>query len=139
MEIAQRTGAVTIPRRASEHVLTRYRIRHALRRLLMSSALVSACGSPPGPQTSNAAGPSFIGTVWMSTDEAAAAGTLRAFLPDGTLLMDSCVETYRLARWQSLDANHLAWEEDGTAVEAEVIESTPEILELRLRLVTGIK
>ena len=45
--------------------------------------------------------------VWIATDESAAPGTLRAFLSDGTLVMTSCGETYRLAPWR--------WVEDARA------------------------
>jgi hypothetical protein len=36
---------------------------------------------------------SFTGKMWLSTDAAAAPGTIRVVLPDGTLLIDSCGET----------------------------------------------
>ena len=49
------------------------------------------------------------------------AGTLRAFLSDGTLVMTSCVETYRLAPWRWVEGAQLVWEEDGRSIRAEVV------------------
>jgi len=59
--------------------------------------------------------------VWVSTDEAAAPGTLRAFLSDGTLVMTSCGETYRLAPWRWVEDARLVWEEDGAVLRGEVV------------------
>ena len=58
--------------------------------------------------------------VWIDQDREAAKGTLRAFLTDGTLVMTSCVETYRLAPWRWVDGATLVWEEDGRNLRAEV-------------------
>ena len=59
--------------------------------------------------------------VWVSTDEAAAPGTLRAFLSDGTLVMTSCGEPYRLAPWSWVEDARLVWEEDGAVLRGEVV------------------
>lgn len=77
----------------------------------------------------------FVGKLWVSTDPGAALGTIRLFLADGTLVMDSCVETYRLARWESVDARRIAWLEDAARIEADVDDSTAGELRLRLHLV----
>jgi hypothetical protein len=76
----------------------------------------------------------FVGKTWLSTDSSAPRGTIRIFLPDGTLLMDSCGETYRLARWTSTDASRIAWDEDGARIEADVTQAAADVLELRLQL-----
>ena len=52
-------------------------------------------------------------------------------------LMDSCVEVYRLARWEALGDNALRWDEDGMGITADVIVATNERLELRLHLAAG--
>ena len=83
--------------------------------------------------------PAFVGKVWISTDSAAALGTLRIFLPDGTMVMDSCVETYRLARWASIDDGRIASQEDGGGSKRRLSEFTSDELKLRLRLVNEIK
>jgi hypothetical protein len=59
--------------------------------------------------------------VWIATDESAAPGTLRAFLSDGTLVMASCGEPYRLAPWRWVEDARLVWEEDGTVLRGEVV------------------
>jgi hypothetical protein len=59
--------------------------------------------------------------VWVSTDEDAAPGTLRAFLSDGTLVMASCGEPYRLAPWRWVEGARLVWEEDGAVLRGEVV------------------
>lgn len=119
--------------------------------LFATGAIVATCaGTPASPPpaasspsaTQSAAAsdePSFVGKTWLSTDEAAPRGTIRIFLPDGTLVMDSCWETYRLARWRPLADERIAWDEDGAPIEAEVVESTASSLQLRLRLVSETK
>jgi hypothetical protein len=72
----------------------------------------------------------------MSTTSPDLPGVMRIFLADGTLVMDSCWETYRLARWRMPTASELVWEEDGQEIRAEV-ESRGEELVLRLHLVDG--
>src|SRR5690349_4052605 len=112
--------------------LTRSR-RSILRLLVLAAAAAGACtaqapapGANPPPSTpvqpapAPAAEPAssaqaFVGHVWRDTNPAAASGTLRAFLPDGTLILTSCVETYRLARWMPAGDQRIRWQED-TAV-----------------------
>lgn len=83
---------------------------------------LGACGRPDLPDMSLTAGPRgiFEDKVWMDQDPAAPAGSFRAFLSDGTLIMASCVETYRLAAWRRIDDTKLVWEEGGRLVRAEV-------------------
>jgi hypothetical protein len=83
--------------------------------------------------------PAFVGKIWNSTDSSAAPGTLRIFLSDGTLMMHSCVETYRLARWMSIDDRRIAWQEEGARIEAEIVRVTSDELQLRLRLASEVK
>jgi hypothetical protein len=101
-----------------------------------------ACGGPGAPAPPAAPEvrpPAFVGTTWLSVDPAAPRGTIRIFLADGTLVMDSCFETYRLARWESLGGGRVAWQEDTARIEAEVVDSTPGELRLRLRLTQEIR
>jgi hypothetical protein len=58
--------------------------------------------------------------VWIDQDSAAPQGSLRAFLSDGTLVMTSCTETYRLSPWRWVEGATLVWEEDGRVLRAEV-------------------
>jgi len=82
---------------------------------------------------------SFVGKTWLSTEPSAPLGTIRIFLPDGTLLMDSCGETYRLARWTSMNDTRIAWEEDTARIEADVTQAAADVLELRLHLRSEVK
>lgn len=59
--------------------------------------------------------------VWLDAGDDAAPGALRAFLSDGTLVMTSCVEVYRLAPWRWIEDSRLVWEEDGRSIQAEVV------------------
>ena len=102
---------------------------------LVSISLIGA-GAAGGSAEQAAATPrpDFLGKAWISTDPAAAAGSLRMFLPDGTLLMDSCLETYRLARWRTIDGGRIEWQEDGARIQAEVTQPARDRLRLRLQL-----
>src|SRR5688572_25525680 len=112
--------------------------RHILS--LIAILLLCSCGgtstNAPAPEAAGEAAPMFVGKAWLSVDPSAAPGTLRSFLPDGTLIMDSCFETYRLARWRTVADGVVEWNEDGAEIQAEVAKSTPEELELRLKLKT---
>ena len=120
----------------------RSRIRDAVA-VVMACVLATVCRSPAAdqapPTASRDALPSFVGKVWLSTDPSAAPGTLRIFLPDGTLVMDSCGETYRLARWRAIDERRIEWQEDTARIEAEVTQVSPDQLKLRLHLVRELK
>jgi membrane-bound inhibitor of C-type lysozyme len=76
----------------------------------------------------------LVGKVWVSADPSAAPGTFRIFLPDGTLVMDSCWETYRLAQWRTLDERRIEWTEDAARIEAQVVVAGDRLtMELSLR------
>ena len=104
--------------------------------------LATACGTPRNsdseatPQTSQLP---FVGRTWLLADPSAPLGTLRIFLPDGTLVMDSCGETYRLAQWRAVGRRRVEWQEDTERIEADVAQATPDQLQLRLHLRGEIK
>src|SRR5687768_3223889 len=50
------------------------------------------------------------------------------------MVMDSCAETYRLARWESVAGDRIRWEEDGARIEAAIAQTTPDALRLQLFL-----
>lgn len=104
-----------------------------------------ACGGnsqPPAPQASAAtpsadanalpAGGAFIGKVWIATTSGHALGEMLVFLPDRSLLMDSCFETYRISGWGVAGSN-IRWLEDSIPIEASV--SLPSAQELSLHIV----
>jgi hypothetical protein len=117
--------------------------RSTIAAIVFSLHLQACAGPSPAPTGTQSAPrverPTFIGKLWIATDSSAAPGTLRIFLADGTLVMGSCVETYRLARWESVGSNRIAWHEDTARIEAEFAQAAPETLQLRLRLVNEVK
>jgi hypothetical protein len=95
---------------------------------------------PPAPRADTSASstelgepadPRFIGRIWISTTPGHARGSIMIFLPDRTLLMDSCFETYRISQWGA-EGDRIRWVEDAIPIEATV--SLPSGNELRLQL-----
>ena len=75
--------------------------------------------------------PAFIGRIWRATTRGGPLGTIILFLPDRTLLMDSCFETYRVSKW-GVAGDRIRWLEDKIPIEAEVITPSPDELTLRI-------
>jgi hypothetical protein len=95
-----------------------------------------AAAQPPPPtgaaaERGDPANTAFIGRIWRATDRGVPLGSILIFLPDRTLLMDSCFETYRVSKW-GVAGDRIRWLEDTVPIEAEVI--TPSEHELRLRI-----
>jgi len=101
---------------------------------LMGSAMLAGCAPPaasPGAsqtaaqpqeakqQRDEPADPSFIGRVWISTTQGSARGSIMIFLPDRSLLIDSCFETFRISKW-GVAGDHIRWIEDTIPIEAKV-------------------
>jgi hypothetical protein len=78
--------------------------------------------------------PAFVGKAWFRESPADPPGGLRIFLTDGTLLMDSCWETYRLAQWRPEAANLIVLIEDGIETRTETLQPSPQELVLRLQV-----
>jgi hypothetical protein len=74
----------------------------------------------------------FIGRAWISTRVGSPLGTLLIFLPDKTLLMDSCFETYRVSEW-GVAGENIRWREDTVPIEASV--SMPSANELTVHII----
>jgi hypothetical protein len=93
----------------------------------------------PAETSAPAAAPTlpFTDKIWVRSDSPDLPGVMRIFLADGTLVMDSCWETYRLAKWRALPDNAVAWDEDGMEIQAHVVEASETALVLRLALVGG--
>ncbi len=91
--------------------------------------------SPPaagaGSERDEPANPAFIGRVWRSSTPGKALGSILIFLPDRTLLMDSCFETYRVSKW-GVAGDRIRWIEDTIPIEAEVVTPGPNELTLRI-------
>ena len=112
------------------------------------ATLIAGCAPPqettptstntPGlPATASglAAGP-LVSTVWRITNPAGRPlGSFYLFLPNGTLVMTSCVETYRLATWRAEETDRLTIAEDPTvSYTADILALREDSLRLRLNL-----
>ena len=90
------------------------------------TAAAQATGPAPG---------FLVNTVWRVTSGNRAPGTLFVFLSNGTLVMTSCVEVYRLATWRSETTDRLTIAEDTTVQYTADIQALSETsLSLRLNL-----
>lgn len=125
------------------------RARHLVKLQLSSVAMLAlcACGgsqapSPPpaaqpqsptgaAPGKDEPANPAFIGRIWRAAGPGKPLGSILIFLPDRTLLMDSCFETFRVSQW-GVAGNRIRWVEDTIPIEAEVITPSPNELTLRM-------
>jgi hypothetical protein len=101
--------------------------------------LLSACSdetpapvpSAAAPAASEPANPDFVGKVWISTTPGKPLGSMLIFMPDRTLVMDSCFETYRLSKW-GVAGNNIRWLEDSIPIEATVDMPRKDQLTLRV-------
>jgi len=118
---------------------------------LTSAALacvLAACGgsaAPPPAQTGGSAATvqpdtrqtedrsrlPFVGKVWVAAMPGSAHGSMLIFLANGTLVMDSCFEPYRLSQW-GMAGDHVRWLEDTIPIEAEVSVRFNSSLRLRI-------
>lgn len=96
---------------------------------------LSACDRLAVPDVAPGAKPTRAmveNRVWLAQDADQAPGSFLAFISDGTLVMDSCHETWRLAPWRWVQESILVWEEDTATVRAEVVLVEPDELILLL-------
>lgn len=75
----------------------------------------------------------LLNKVWVQ-GESPSPGTMQIFLADGTLVSDSCWETYRLSKWQQVSDTAISWEEDGMTINADISSLTADELILSLKL-----
>jgi len=77
----------------------------------------------------------LLDRVWVRADaDANLPGPMQIFLEDGTLVTDSCWETYRLSKWQQVSDSAISWEEDGMTINADIASISPTELVLNLKL-----
>lgn len=118
--------------------------------MIVTALAATACSKPPAPAPSaqtpppaaepstpttdelgQPADPRFIGKIWVSTTSGHARGSILIFLPDRSLLMDSCFETYRISQWGAA-GDRIRWIEDTIPIEATL--SMVNDKELRLQV-----
>jgi hypothetical protein len=111
-------------------------------------ALITACGFAAGDTAyaqdsaeadvegeERAGGTPLLNKVWVrQDDDSGLPGIMHVFLEDGTLVSDSCWETYRLSRWQQVSESEISWEEDGMTIEADIAALSETELVLNLKL-----
>ena len=103
--------------------------------------VLSACdrSDPPAPASTATPSsahpqpkdPAFVGKVWISSTPGKPLGSMLIFMPDRTLVMDSCFETYRLSKW-GVAGERIRWLEDSIPIEASVEMPRPNNLILRV-------
>jgi len=77
----------------------------------------------------------LLNKVWIRADaDQALPGPMQIFLADGTLVTDSCWETYRLSKWQQVSDSAISWDEDGMTINADIASLTDTELVLNLKL-----
>ena len=80
----------------------------------------------------------LLNRVWVKQGDASALpGVMHIFLADGTLVSDSCWETYRLSTWHQVSDTEISWEEDGLTISADIASLSADELVLNLKLVGG--
>ncbi|NGP18012.1 hypothetical protein [Devosia aurantiaca] len=80
----------------------------------------------------------LLNRVWVMQGAAdSLPGVMHIFLADGTLVSDSCWETYRLSTWQQVSDTEISWEEDGMTISADITSVSDAELVLNLKLVGG--
>ena len=77
----------------------------------------------------------LLNKVWIRTGaDDNLPGPMQIFLPDGTLVTDSCWETYRLSKWQQVSDSAISWQEDGMTINADITSLTQTELVMNLKL-----
>jgi hypothetical protein len=77
----------------------------------------------------------LLNKVWVRSDaDEALPGPMQIFLADGTLVSDSCWETYRLSKWQQVSDSAISWDEDGMTINADIASLSESELVLTLKL-----
>lgn len=101
-----------------------------------SPAAPPAAAAPAVPAVPAVPAPAFTDRVWVRAGQSSAPGAILVFLRDGTLISDSCFETYRLSSWRA-EGELLVWSEDGIDIRAQVASADTHTLVLRVMLRGG--
>ncbi|WP_332702435.1 hypothetical protein [Devosia sp.] len=82
----------------------------------------------------------LLNKVWIRADaDEAQPGPMQIFLGDGTLVSDSCWETYRLSKWQQVSDSAISWDEDGMTINADITSVSASELVLSLKLGSDVQ
>jgi hypothetical protein len=76
----------------------------------------------------------LVGRAWIETkSQSGLPGVMMVFMADGSLLMDSCWETYALRKWSRTSHDTVTWDEDGAKIIAKVKSVSPSQLTLSVK------
>jgi hypothetical protein len=110
--------------------------------ILATLAVAALCALPASAQEAEGMtsapmiGASLTEKFWVQSEEdAGLPGSMVLFLSEGTMLQDSCWETYRLSNWKMTGEDSLSWQEDTMTIEADIVELNEAELILALHLV----
>ena len=114
-------------------------MRHAAIILAVVACWGCRSGGTQPPGTTGTPGPTavFVDHVWARSDSTGLPGVMHIFLSDGTLVMDSCWETYQLATWRAESDSTVVWQEGSAEIRATILELDRAKLVLRLALASG--
>lgn len=113
-----------------------------MRRVIVLLAVFACCGCQRQSQTTNVSptaspGAAIVNHVWVRSDSTGLPGVTRTFLSDGTLMMDSCWETFQLVPWHFQSDSVVVWEEGTAEVRATITAPIGVTMTLRLDLPDG--
>lgn len=109
------------------------RVRSGSVTVCLAAVLTLPAAAGGGPDAADR----LVNRVWMQ-EQADRPGVIRTFLSDGTLLIDSCWETFRLERWHR-DGDSVVWTEDTAEIRADIVSLTDAELVLDLQLTGGVE
>lgn len=105
--------------------------------LLLSACNQRPSSSPvsqapaPADATGDEAMPAFVGRIWVSVTPGHARGSILVFLPNKSMLRDSCFETFRVSEWGIISDTRIRWREETVPIEAEYSQPTADELILK--------
>ena len=97
------------------------------------SSSPAAAQTPPAPVITDEGEelPAFVGQIWVSITPGHARGTILVFLPNKSMLRDSCFETFRVSEWGIISDTRIRWREEMVPIEAEYSQPTAHELILK--------
>ena len=101
----------------------------------LAAIALSCTSAPPPPPVTPPQQVVLLNKAWRVTAPAGKPlGSMYLFLPDGTLLMTSCVETYRLAKWSTNSDGTLTITEDAATTYRATYQASDRIAKLTFAL-----
>ncbi len=103
-------------------------------KLMAALALVFSTAAIAPAHAASSSADALVGKAWVETKpQSGLPGVMMIFLSDGTLLMDSCWETYALRKWSRNGPDSVSWDEDGAKISAKIKSIAPTQLTLQVK------